>query len=229
MKIIVAMIIIAILAYIAIENIPSYVSEDGQPEAEYAYDMGNDNRSNSKYHEAVSWYVKGYNLGHSKSALALGEIYQDGYGVPKNESKALEYYEKAAYLLNGEAMVALGTAYSNGDLGLTQDWEKAVYWYKCAVRRGGARWALLNLAYMYGNGSQGNPEDIHVAYAYYCLAVHIGVENFPNKDIIDHWIAPLRDKMKEDDFEIAAQRLKEIIGDLYGIENDTEVEKIILR
>ena len=36
-------------------------------------------------------------------------------------------------------------------------------------------------------------------------------------------------RMKEDDFEIAAQRLKEIIGDLYGIENDTEVEKIILR
>ena len=67
----------------------------------------------------------------------LGWEYRDGTDVlPKDESKALELYVRAAELGCLKAMALLGSVYEWGTMGVKKDMRKARVYYERAARRG---------------------------------------------------------------------------------------------
>ncbi|KAG0001360.1 hypothetical protein BGZ79_004763 [Entomortierella chlamydospora] len=81
--------------------------------------------------------------GHIKAQYNLGVLYEKGYGVPQDYSKAGEWYQKAASYGHVSAQYNLGVVYHSG-LGVAQDYFKAAEWYQKAAEQGHTR-AQLNL------------------------------------------------------------------------------------
>jgi TPR repeat protein len=52
--------------------------------------------------------------GQSKAMLNLGLLYEQGLGVARNFTKALEWYQKAANAGEGEAYMRVGVCYEIG-------------------------------------------------------------------------------------------------------------------
>ncbi len=77
-----------------------------------------------------SWdQIKKYN----ENRLAWkGYAYEFGIDVEQDQSKAIEYYRKAAELGDRYSMFALGNAYEHGK-GITRDTELAIEWYRKAI------------------------------------------------------------------------------------------------
>ena len=80
------------------------------------------------------------NAGYSLSDLAsakynLGVMYQHGLGVPRNDAKALLWYEKAALAGQVKAQFNLGLMYYQGQ-GTAQDFKQARYWLEKAAQQG---------------------------------------------------------------------------------------------
>ncbi|MHB8563542.1 MAG: tetratricopeptide repeat protein [Acidiferrobacteraceae bacterium] len=83
-----------------------------------------------------------------------GEAYYKGEGVPKNDTKAVYWWRKAA--AQGYAVAAaeynLGVAYYSGE-GVPQNYQKAAYWYRKAAEQGDALAAYdMGVAYRDGIG-----------------------------------------------------------------------------
>ncbi len=102
-----------------------------------------------------------------------GGCTKPGKGVPQNDSKAVEWYRKAAEQGYARAQCNLGWMYDNGK-GVSQNDSKAVEWYRKAAEQGYAT-AQNNLGWMYKNGEgvEKNPE---TAYMWFYLAVTNGYE-----------------------------------------------------
>ena len=79
--------------------------------------------------EAIVWYRKAVEMGHGKSAKALGRIYYKN----KDESIAIEWDRKGAELGDSCCMNNLGYAYEYGKGGLTKDGAKAIEWYRRSI------------------------------------------------------------------------------------------------
>lgn len=81
----------------------------------------------------------------------MAEYYAEGYGCPKCEGLAIEFYIKACNRGSLTAKLALARRYAEGD-GLTQDINQAVYWWmKCAGESTEAQYYLAE-CYLTGNG-----------------------------------------------------------------------------
>ena len=69
--------------------------------------------------------------------LRLGLAYENAMGgLTKDETKAVEWFQKAAEAGNAIAMHNLGYAYEYGKGGLTKDKAKAMEWYWKAAEAG---------------------------------------------------------------------------------------------
>ncbi len=55
------------------------------------------------YSEAMKWNLMAYKQGHSEGANNIGELYENGLGVPKDIEQAKSWYKKASVLGNAEA------------------------------------------------------------------------------------------------------------------------------
>jgi TPR repeat protein len=92
-------------------------------------------------------------------AYILGDCYQKGWGVEKDEEKGFEYYKIAAesgYSL-GENAVAV--CYDNGQ-GVSQSYEDAVSWFMKAAEQGNAiAQFILGWCYKNGRGVSQSDED----------------------------------------------------------------------
>ena len=75
--------------------------------------------------------------GSADAMYNLGNLYDDGHGVPQDSAKAREWYEKAADKGSAEAMFTLGLHYDYGQ-GVAQDSGKAREWYEKAAEKGDA-------------------------------------------------------------------------------------------
>ena len=73
----------------------------------------------------------------------LGDMYDEGLGVPQNHAKAVEWFQKAADQGNDMGQVCLAGMYQQG-LGVPQNHAKAAQWYQKAADQGndGAKIAL---------------------------------------------------------------------------------------
>ena len=77
------------------------------------------------------------------NAVWVAEVYQNGWGVPQDYSKAHKWFEAAAGAGNTDAMINLGRLYEQG-LGVAQDYGKALEWFQKAVAAGNTD-AMINL------------------------------------------------------------------------------------
>lgn len=109
---------------------------------------------------------------------ALGSIYAEDNGVPKDEAIAAEWYRKAAQQGDAEAQCNLGEHYFDGR-GVTRNKATAAEWYRKAGEQGYARGQdRLGLIYSLGQGVQ---KDEAIALEWYRKATEQGFAAAQNK------------------------------------------------
>lgn len=95
--------------------------------------------------------------GDAGAQFNLGLMYRKGDGVPKDATKAVEWYEKAATQNQADAQCDLGLMYSVGH-GVPEDAVKAAEWYQKAAAQGNAEAQnSLSDIYLFGKGV---PKDV---------------------------------------------------------------------
>jgi|GEM_PF-1266698 len=130
--------------------------------------------NNGDYATALAKWKPLAEAGGPSAQYYLGLVYFNGQGVPKNLSKAMEWFRLAAEQGILDAQTQIGFAYRNG-LGVTQDNQEAAKWYFMAAEQGFAP-AQFNLGIMYRNG-WGVTQDYKKAVKWYLLAAEQGHAN----------------------------------------------------
>ena len=97
----------------------------------------------------------------SDAMFNIALIYDNGFGIERDKSRALFYYESASKLSNKYALFNLGWMYYNGE-NVNKDVFKAFELYKMATDFGHPR-AMFNLANMHFSGT-GTIKDLKMAY-----------------------------------------------------------------
>ncbi len=103
---------------------------------------------------------------------ALGWMYFNGVGVPKNQKEAFSLYQKAAVESYPAAQYNVGIAYLSGE-GVDQDYTLAKKWVEKYAGQGYGR-AQNDLGWMYENGF-GYEQDINKAVSWYKQAAEKGI------------------------------------------------------
>ncbi len=78
--------------------------------------------------EAAKWYRKAAEQEDADAEAALGSMYQDGEGVPKDEVEAVKWYRRAARQCDRHAQQRMGFAYEQGR-GVRRDDAQAYAWF----------------------------------------------------------------------------------------------------
>jgi TPR repeat protein len=105
--------------------------------------------------QAVAFYRKAGELGHSRAAFMLGECYRYGIGVESDPVQAMVWYRKAARLF--DAKLALADMYYFGQ-GIAQNQREAMRWFTHAVEQHEDAYAMYSLGFclLHGHGTQRN-------------------------------------------------------------------------
>jgi len=113
----------------------------------YLYEEGLENYEKARY-----WASLAAEQGDALGQSSLGVIYEDGYGVPADNSTAIEWYRKAAAQDDARAQAMIGRMYYWGQ-GVDEDNERAFHWASLAADQGDA-WGqyIIGLIYDEGNG-----------------------------------------------------------------------------
>src|SRR3546814_18660700 len=91
--------------------------------------------------------------GVAMAANNLGEHHAVGAGLPKDQAKAMGWFEKAAELGLAAAMYKVGWYHASNAALTGLDDRKAVHWYRRAADAGDAEgMRRLGSAYQYGKG-----------------------------------------------------------------------------
>ncbi len=106
--------------------------------------------------------------GNGRAQYWLADMYENGYGIKKDITKALEFYQKSAAQAVLPAEARLGEIYLMGEESV-QDFSKAREWLQKSARHGNGRAERL-LGQMEAHGF-GGPKDVVSAYAWYQLAI----------------------------------------------------------
>jgi len=69
------------------------------------------------------------------NAAWVAEVYENGWGVPRDYGKAYKWFQKATEEGNTDAMISLGRLHQQG-LGVAQDYRKALEWFRKAADAG---------------------------------------------------------------------------------------------
>ncbi|GBB83915.1 hypothetical protein RclHR1_10580003 [Rhizophagus clarus] len=87
---------------------------------------------------------------HTLAQCFIGECYEYGYGIIKDEELAFEYYEKVANKNFAYGQLRIGYCYYN-EIGIEKDLKMAYYWYEKAAKNGNLL-AMQNLGLFYQDG-----------------------------------------------------------------------------
>jgi TPR repeat protein len=117
--------------------------------------------------------------GFAEAQTNLGLLYYNGQGVPRDYTKAREWFEKAAAQGDANAQYNLGVQY-DFEKGVRQDFATARQWYEKAAAQGHAG-AQNNLGGLYEFG-HGVTQDSVRAYMWYTVAAALSTDD-PQKDI----------------------------------------------
>ena len=121
--------------------------------------------------EAIVWYRKAVEMGHGKSAKALGRIYYEN----KDKSTAIEWYHKGAELGDSCCMHNLGVTDSYTRDGLTRDGAKAVEWFRRSIELDtSCGCGMVALGFSYEEGKDGLRRDEVRAVELYREAAKLG-------------------------------------------------------
>lgn len=117
--------------------------------------------------------------GYADAQLNLGQLYANGFGVPKDEAEAVRWYLKAAEHGLAIAQHDLAWMYRNGQ-GAAKDEAEAARWFRKAAEQGYARAQLmLGMSYELGEGV---PKDETEAYFWLNLSGSILPEAGAERD-----------------------------------------------
>jgi TPR repeat protein len=126
-------------------------------DVESQFYVGNVSLWQGDYTNALHWLGVAAAAKHPGALQTLGIMYERGFAVSQDLSRALELYRESASLDYPRAMKCLGTMYSMG-WGCEKDEVEAVTWYKKAAERGdAAAFDCLGWAYLNGLGVPKDP------------------------------------------------------------------------
>lgn len=114
-----------------------------------------DYQKSKKYFESS---IEKYPETDIRSYFYLGLHYASGYGIEKDEAKALELYKIGAKYKDAGAMFSLAHSYQYGEGVAKKDVEMATIWYEKVITQGetaGSMGAMINLGLIYERG-EGN-------------------------------------------------------------------------
>ncbi len=117
--------------------------------------------------------------GVAEAQTNLGLLYYYGRGVPRDYTKAREWFEKAAAQGDADAQYNLGVLY-DFENGVPQDFATARHWYEQAATQGHAG-AQNNLGGLYEFG-HGVKQDSVRAFMWYNVAASLSTKD-PQKDV----------------------------------------------
>jgi TPR repeat protein len=89
-------------------------------------------------------------LGDAQSQVELGYLYQDKNSFLHSDTRAFEWYEKAANQGNAQAQYNVGSLYYSG-FGVDKNYGKAFDYFAKSAQQGNY-YAQINLSYLYDNG-----------------------------------------------------------------------------
>jgi localization factor PodJL len=115
---------------------------------------------------AARWLERAADRGHVEAQFMLASLFERGAGVPKDESKAMSLYRKAANAGHIRAMHNLGVLLSARES--PQDYSEAAVWFARAAQAGLTD-SQYNLALLYERGL-GVEQDLSRAYLWYRAA-----------------------------------------------------------
>ena len=109
----------------------------------------------------------------SDAMFNIALIYDNGFGIQTDKTRALYYYESASELSNKYSLFNLGWMYYNGE-NVNKDVFKAFELYKMSSDFGHPR-AMYNLANMHFTGT-GTVKDLKMAYKLFLKSKMHGIE-----------------------------------------------------
>lgn len=121
--------------------------------------------------EAIKWFRKAAQQGDADGQCYLGNMYEEGDGVPRDYAEAVKWYRKAADQGNTTGQCELGGMYFMGR-GVSQNYVEAMKWYSKAAERGNAT-AMRNIGNMY-EGGHGVSKDCAEAVKWFRMAAEKG-------------------------------------------------------
>ena len=124
------------------------------------YQLAEEQFLNGDYDKAINLYTIGVNEGEIECVNALAYCYDEGYGVNKDEKKALELYTKAASVGYPKAQRNLGIFYQERNRE-----DLAFIWFKQAALSG-IEDCIWKVAVRYEEGL-GTTKDINKAIEWY--------------------------------------------------------------
>lgn len=86
------------------------------------------------YSEAARWLLIASKAGHLQAQTMLGNMYARGYGVPKDDTKSLDWTSRAAESGDPVAQVAMAARYADG-IGVPKDYVQTHMWLRLAWER----------------------------------------------------------------------------------------------
>jgi TonB family protein len=106
------------------------------PDALYSRGLARMIAPNQDFAEAATLFRQAAERGLPRAQRSLGELYQFGQGVTKDEVEAVKWYRKAADKGDAKAQSDLGSMYFSGLGGLKKDEKEALKWFKKAAEQG---------------------------------------------------------------------------------------------
>ena len=92
--------------------------------------------------ETLARLVRAADAGDARAQFALGDLYDNGEGVPHDPKRALRYYTLAADQGHTSAEFNVGSIHENGD-GVSRDVAAARRWFERAAAKGHDKAAAL--------------------------------------------------------------------------------------
>lgn len=155
------------------------------------YSEGETAFNEQRYTQAFTEFLPLAENGDFRSEYYVGYLYLNGYGVPRDTKRALEYLNKAINQNYDMAQSLMAFLYSQGDV-VPKDKKKALALYEKAAGQGNAS-ALLNLGVSYYTGD-GVERDAKKALEYFgkvstseqpIVARYLGDIYLNNKELAD--------------------------------------------
>ena len=115
------------------------------------------------YEEAIKWFLKAAEKGHTQAQYTLGSCYENGqYGSGQstgtNPAEALKWYRKAVEQGNADAESALGSCYTRG-IGVPKNEIEGLKWFRKAGEQEQKDAQLyLGQFYLLGHGRPGEKD-----------------------------------------------------------------------
>ena len=116
----------------------------------------------TKQYDVAADLMKSINTDSPEVQFDFAKMYENGWGVKKDDAQAERWYRKAAELEHVKAQNNLGVKYRTGD-GVAKNYTEAMYWLRKAAEQGFVR-AQSNIGLMYRDGmgvKKNYPEAMH--------------------------------------------------------------------